>query len=192
MRRHTEPIRKSITLLFVVSAVLIAQGCGTGSSSSSRTAPTSNTTADFAQAAAGNAEGLKVVEFGHEASPKEREAASRVLRQNLKARAAGDWAGQCSSLSPRQTKELTERDELFTGKKGAGTCAKGLELEAEPLPPSVRKDPLAGSVEVLLVKGRKAYALFKGSDGGSYAMPMVEARGSWTVDQLTTIEIGKG
>jgi hypothetical protein len=170
---------KRLIFLVAVSALLVLSACG-GDSSSSQSTPSE-----------GQPESSRLSSFGQEAGSDEREAASRVLEENLRARAAEDWPAQCASLSASLTKEIVERAELITAKKGAGSCAKGLELEAEPVPASVLKDPMTGPIDALRVEGKKAYALFHGAGNMGYAMPMVEEGGRWKVGQLTTIELGK-
>jgi hypothetical protein len=139
----------------------------------------------------GISEGNEVATFGQEAAADEREAASKVLEENLSARAAEDWSKQCASLSARLTAELLERVELIMGKKEAGGCPKALELEAEPISPSVLKNPMTGPIDELRVEGPKAYALFTGTGNKEYGMPMVSEGGEWKVDSLTTIELSE-
>jgi hypothetical protein len=186
-------LRALLSLLLAIAITIAVSACGGGSSTSSSSADSTspNSTASKSESIA-EAESKHVLSFGHEAEADERDAASKVLEENLRARAGKDWSGQCNSLSARLSKELVERAELISGKHGKGTCAKGLELEAEPVSPSVLKDPMTGPIDVLRVEGPKAYALFQGSEGKEYGMPMAKEGDAWKVDQLTTIEIVKG
>jgi hypothetical protein len=184
--------------LIAISVIISACGGGSTSSSSSTAGSGSHEGNESASGSSGgrltglNAEGKRLANFGEEAEAAEREAASKALEANLSARASEDWVGQCASLSVALHKEIAERSELIIGKKGNGSCPKGLELEAEPFPKSVLKNPMTGPIDALRVEGRQAYALFRGTGNKDYGMPMVNEDGDWKVTQLTTIELGKG
>jgi hypothetical protein len=126
--------------------------------------------------------------YGAEAGVGVREAASRVLALNLRARASADWRGQCASLSPKAVKKVEKEDLLIGIAEG---CVAAVKLAAEPLSASAkaRTDALAGAIDVLRVLRSSAYALYHGSDGKDYTMPMEKADGRWTVGALAATEI---
>jgi hypothetical protein len=119
----------------------------------------------------------------------ERQAASTVLARNLRARAAGEWAAQCSTLS-RSAIEQFEGNVVSA--KALAECSSTLEALAKPLKRTegIRADMFSGSTVAFRVKGDHGYALFRGSDGKNYATPMEKEDGTWKVDALLTKIIG--
>jgi hypothetical protein len=178
-----------LSIAGVVALSFTFAACGGGAPSEPAPASRGDPIAESAQPGKKEVDGNPFVDFGQEARAVEREAASKVLRENLRARANEDWSGQCSSLSAGLAKNLAERDELITGEKGGGSCAEGLELEAEPLPSSVLEDPMTGPIEALRVEGNKAHALFRGVEDKDYGMPMIKEDSEWRVSKLTTLQI---
>lgn len=164
-------------------AILVA-GCGGGSA----------TGADEEGNAAFIVKGQKntIVKFGEEADSDEREAASEVLEESLKARAAADWAGQCATLAKPTVDEIEEKWE--SSFKGIEGCAESLKREAEPLSSTAkaRRNTMVEPIAALRVKGKKGYALYHGKGGKNYAMAM-ELKGDdeWKVNSLATIELPK-
>jgi hypothetical protein len=126
--------------------------------------------------------------FGIVASDEEREAASKVLAENLRAREAGEWKAQCSSLSRRGMEGLAR---VAGTKASIKSCAEALKGFAEPLKASAaaRRDNLQGEIDVLRVKGVKAVALFHGLDGKDYGMSMEKEEGEWKVSSVMTAEL---
>jgi hypothetical protein len=202
---------KQITVLLIAAALIAALVAGCGSSGSSSSSSSSESTSSSAAntttgssadstAPASSSEGgssaefikkgekNKIVEFGKEASASEREAASSVLEENLQAREAGDWAGQCSSLTAAAVKNVA-KEAALTGTKGS--CATDLKKQAEPesQTKAIRANTMTGPIAVLLVEGNKAYALYHGTKGKDYAMPMGKEGDEWKVDALITKEI---
>jgi len=179
-------------LLALIGLALIVAGCGGGGSSSSGGGSSSAPSSDPSASPEPNAEfktshgGKKIVEFGEEGSLEEWEAANAVVVENLKAREAGDWAGQCKTLSQAGIEEIR-------GTKKRSECPARLKEIGEPLSRTkkLREDTLPGSIQVLRVKGNQAYALYNGNDGNDYAMPLIKEDGQWRVTRLTTIELDK-
>jgi hypothetical protein len=173
----------------VVAAVALVVGCGGAGSStdSATTAAGSSGVASKAFVKPGSPTN-ELAEFGHEGSQAERAAASAVLSRNLEAREKADFATQCATLS-QQTAEFVAR-----GKKGAAAdkaCPAKLKALALPLSRTrpFRADPLAGEIDALRVQGEQAQALFHGSDGKDYAMPMSKEGVSWAVGSIVTTEL---
>ena len=127
----------------------------------------------------------KIPNFGEEANAAEREAASTVLEENLMARAAGDWAGQCATLSAAAIKVIKET--VPPGE--AGSCAEAIKTEAEPLErtQALRANTMTEPIAALRVKGSKGYALYHGTKDAAYAMPMEKEGGQWKVSALVTV-----
>lgn len=175
------------TLLLVLALVLTA-GCGSGGgtdSSGSSTASSASGATSFAK----DAKSKEIVGFGEEAGASDREAASAVLSENLKARQAADFADQCRSLGKAGLE--TVLNAIKEVKAARAKCPSELKSLAEPLQgsKSVRADTLTGPIAALRIKGNKAYALYHGSDGNDYAMPMEKEGGKWLVGSIVTTQL---
>jgi hypothetical protein len=171
-------------LLCAMALVLLVSACGSGSSSTSGSSDPSAPSAEFTGKGGEN----KPASFGGIADGGEREAASRVLERSLKARAAGDWAAQCATLNASMIAKIEAEGKKLDAGKG---CAKSLRAEAEPLAKTkaIRANTLTGPIDVLRVEGIKGYALYHGTKGKDYAMPMEKNGGEWKVAALVTTEV---
>ncbi|HTT94809.1 MAG TPA: hypothetical protein VMF55_09055 [Solirubrobacterales bacterium] len=167
-------------LAVVLCAIGGLVGCGSSSSGSTPTAASTPSKAFIRQARKN-----RFASFGKESSDADRVAASAVLAENLKAREEGDFRKQCALLGSSGLIAVTG-----SGKKSAPECPKALKELAEPLASSkgLRKDTLAGSIAELRVDGEHAYALYHGTDGKAYAMPMEEEAGVWRVGAIVPFE----
>jgi hypothetical protein len=190
------------TTIAVMATAMLAVGCGGGSDSDAGERDSSQTTDAQANQVKNEVEASKpgepeaskaflkpgdkksLAKFGEEASANEREAASKVLEENFKAREAGDWETQCSTLTPGAVEDVGEVASI-QGIDGGG-CAKELKARAEPLQQtkSLRANSLTGPIDALRFKGNRAYALYHGVGGQDYAMPMEKVDGEWKVDDL--------
>ncbi|MBS1882076.1 MAG: hypothetical protein JSS97_03875 [Actinobacteria bacterium] len=177
--------RIGLVLALIGLAVFIV-GCGGGSSSSSSASsdpsPGPEPSAEF-KATGG---GKKIVDYGKEGSLKEREAANAVVVKNLKAREAGEWAVQCETLAQTGINEIP-------GAKNHGDCPKRLKEIGEPLARTkkLREDTLSGSIAVLRVDENIGYALYHGTDGKEYAVPLKKENGKWGVSGLIVLELNR-
>jgi hypothetical protein len=191
----------SVASLLAIAAILVG-GCGGDSDSSSSSSTTADTTtastspdthADPAsvETKPGGAKptpGFKnaeLAEYGKEAVPAEREAASKVLTENLVARETKDWAGQCASLTPTIVKGVEEEGPAIAG----GSCPERLEEESLGAPAIIFKNTLTGPIAALRVEGNSGYALYHGNDGKDWAMPMKKESDGWKVDSLTSFPL---
>jgi hypothetical protein len=188
-----------LSIACVLAAGLLATGCGgsgssgsTGSASTSSASSTSSTSDSSQSAEAGSKKatpgfgGNELAEYGVESSGEEREAASKVLKENLEARGSGNWAGQCATLAATVVKAIEKEGPAIGGPKG---CAAKLGAEAKNVPPYVLADTLGEPIAALRVKGNSAYALYHGNDGKDYAMEMTLEGSVWKVGALTTIPL---
>lgn len=189
-------VKVEIALVLIALALgVVVAGCG-GSSSSSTGSSDGATSADATAPADGgpspNNEAViaefgkgETTEFGTEAEPQEVEQASAVLEENLEARAAGDYAGQCATLARSVVKRL-EQAQPAVGSKG---CPGTLEVEAQGAPAYILENTLTPPLEFLLVEGKEGFAIWHGTDGGDYAMPMEKEGSEWKVASVTTIPL---
>jgi hypothetical protein len=179
---------------FATAVLLIAVsagGCGSGSSDSTTSSDSATQVSEPAGSTAPSSEFVGKTGnntpggFGHVASAAEREAASKVLEENLRARAAGDWAGQCATLTVDKQGQAG-----IYAPSGIG-CAQGLKVQAEPLSASkdVRADTMTGPIAVLRVEKKLGYALYHGKKHQDYAMLMKKEGGQWKVAHLATNEV---
>jgi hypothetical protein len=125
-----------------------------------------------------------MVTFGDVASATERDAANAVIVMSLRARQAGDFQTQCATLSASAIEAVPDA-------KNRKRCPLALKRFAEPLSAtkSTRKDTLRGSISVLRVKGDRGYALYHGTDGKDYAVPLEREADGWKVSSVLTLEL---
>jgi hypothetical protein len=197
MNTHKNIFQPALLLLALVAALVIA-GCGgssgsSGSSSSSAGFPTGesptgeSTTAETASKAGAFKGPAEITKFGKPASTSELEAASKVLSENLEARASADFAGQCASLTPSMQAEILE-----TGTStSSNSCGKALEEDATPLKATeqIRSDTLDAPIDELRIQGSEAWALYHGNDGKDWAMPLTQEEGTWKVASIVSTEL---
>jgi hypothetical protein len=194
----------TVFFIAVVVAMIVASCGGDDSSSSSSSSESSSnanqtsstktdTTASTKPSAEPSAEfrgkgpNSEIPTAGKEASVAEREAASKVLEENLEARAARDWEAQCATL----TKPLIKGIEKSSSVLGAGSgCAKALEAQAAPASPSSLANTMTGPIDAFrVVGGTRGFALYHGVNGKDYVMPMLMEGGEWKVTSLTEQEV---
>ncbi len=169
--------------LFCAASLTALSGCG-GSSSGSEAFKSTAPSTEFMKKGGNN----RPATFGAEAGEEEREAASTVLEESLRARAAGDWAAQCSTLTAARIDQLESDAPNFGGGKG---CVITLKEEAEPLSATkeVRADTMIEPIAVLRVQGKLGYAIYRGTSGKDYAMLMEREGGEWKVARLATTNV---
>lgn len=179
-----------ILLAVLIAAALLA-GCGgsSGASSGSSSQAPEEASKQF-QDPKGSKGKEPIATFGKESGEAERGEASAVLAKNLTARQEANFAEQCATLGKAGLESVLgpwkEADA-----KAAAKCTKALKGFAEPLAQSktIRADTLNGEIAALRIEGGHAYALYHGTDGKDYAMPMEEEDGQWKVGSITTIEL---
>jgi hypothetical protein len=124
--------------------------------------------------------------FGKEASPAEREEASRVIHAWMRARVAEDWKKDCKYLSAGYTKTLTEDAKSVSNGK-ATTCPQTLAFFGdEASGPS--GNTLTGPVDSLRVRGNRAFAQWHGPHQIDWVLPMRIEDGAWKVESAGPIE----
>jgi hypothetical protein len=188
------PMRPRSLNLFVATALAVAvAACGSGSNSSSSAAGTGKDPASgeaSAEFLVPHSPNNKLVRFGAEAPPTEREAASKVLKANYEARERAHFAAQCATLSKVLIEEIVGPSKKGTA--AAAACAGAVKSIAEPLNATkkVRADNLRAPIAALRMKGKKGYALYHGTDKKDHAMLMEKEKGEWKVGALLATELG--
>jgi hypothetical protein len=186
-------------LLALGVMALLVVGCGSGDSSSPPLSTASDTTAepgaagspDRSSEVARNGEFIRpggqneIAQFGEEAAAVERDAASAVLEESLNARARGDWATQCSTLSAKAIEEVEEFSKVKEG------CEKNLAALAQPLTESQprRASTMIEPVAALRVQGNEGFALYHGKDATDYGIAMAKEGGEWKVGAIEEEEL---
>ena len=119
--------------------------------------------------------------YGSEASPPTRAEATTALETYLQARSKGDWATACAQLGAIPKRQLDAI--AHAGGVRRSTCRSIYPKLTTP----ERADPLSGAIAALRVKGNRAFALFYGSNGHQYMIPMIREAGSWKVNQVAPL-----
>jgi hypothetical protein len=179
-----EVVKLGAAVVLLVVAMLGA-GCGNGDSSS-----VAGTTAkreplypwlkgpsrEFLIRGGDNA----VQTFGREATKAEREQASRVIRGWMKARAAQDWAKDCSYFSRRYIRVLVAEDATEVSHGRVKTCPQALAFFGHEASGSY-KNNLTGPIDSLRVGEGHGYAQYHGNDGHDWVIAVDRERGRWWV-----------
>jgi hypothetical protein len=177
---------RATILTMVVLAMGLVAGCG-GSSSSTTDGSTSSS-GGSTKPVAGFSKKAKPAAFGEEATEEERAQASETLERNMSARAAGNYAVQCETLSAPAVKKIEGNGSGAIGEKK--TCAETLESEAKKAPPGLLENTLVAPIDALRIKGNRGYAIYHGREG-DYAMAMELESGEWKVAATLTEALPK-
>lgn len=176
--------------LSVIALLVFAGGCGNGES----TIPIDTATGNSAPAAGNSArdtdpssrgqnfrgpdgENTQAV-WGHEASGAERARASRVITGWLRARAATDWAADCSFFSRRYRHALVAEDATEVSNGEVQNCPQALDFFGFAASGDC-KNTLSGPIDRLRVGGGLGIALYHGNDGNDWAVTMEKEAGGW-------------
>lgn len=123
----------------------------------------------------------KVPSYGSEANDDERERAETALLTYLEASEEGDWTTACAYVSTGildGLQQLAANSEELKGK----SCPQILALLTKATS-SEHPNP-ATAIASLRVQGASAFALFHGTDGVDYSMPMHTEGDEWKVTSL--------
>ena len=128
-----------------------------------------------------------IQDYGEEADRSELAAAEAVLAGYLAARAADDWEKQCRYLAKATLKPLEQLAANSPQLQGKG-CAALLEELSDGIPASTRTDPMSAGLGSLRSEDDRAFALFHGSKGVDYFIPMSKEGEDWKVAALAPSE----
>jgi len=118
--------------------------------------------------------------FGEEASKAEREQASAVISAWMKARAAQDWAKDCSYFSKHYIHQLITTDAMVVSGGKVKNCAQGLAFFGHKASGSYRNN-LTGPIDSLRVNEKQGYAQYHGNDGHDWVIAVERENGKWLV-----------
>ncbi|HEX5610079.1 MAG TPA: hypothetical protein VFX45_08310 [Solirubrobacterales bacterium] len=102
-------------------------------------------------------------------------AASAVLESYMAARGAQDWSTACAKMTP---KAISSLERFAAGGRG---CAATFAAVYPFLEPGVWANTMSGPISSL---GADGVAVYHGTTGKNYAMPMVKEGGGWKVAAL--------
>lgn len=125
--------------------------------------------------------------FGQEAIESEREQASRVVAAWMRARAATNWAKDCSYFSRAYIKALVADDATHVSNGRVKNCPQALAYFGE-LASGDYKNTLSGPIDSLRVEGTQGYALYHGRGGRDWTIPMDREDGKWWVAIASPVE----
>lgn len=124
--------------------------------------------------------------FGKEATPAEREKASRVIHAWMRARVAEDWKTDCKHLSiPYARLLLNDARRVATGKPN--NCAETLAYFGDEAS-GTSGNTLTGPIDSLRFRGNRAFAQWHGPHQIDWVLPMRIEDGVWKVESASPIE----
>lgn len=118
--------------------------------------------------------------FGREATKAEREQASEVIHAWMKARAAQNWAKDCSYFSRKYIRILVAEDAAKVTKGKVKNCPQALAYFGH-LASGSYKNNLSGPIDSLRVSEGLGYAQYHGNDGHDWVIGMNREDGKWLV-----------
>jgi hypothetical protein len=175
------------TLLLVA---MLALGCGGGDSSTvSQTAEKQQLypwlkgpSREFLIRNGDNA----VQTYGREATGAERAQASDVIEAWMKARAAQNWAKDCSYFARKYVHTLVATDAVQVSEGKVKNCPQALAYFGH-LASGSYKNNLTGPIDSLRVKGGLGYAQYHGNDGHDWVITMEREDGKWWIANSTPL-----
>lgn len=124
-----------------------------------------------------------IQQYGAEADDEEREAASAAVLAYMEARADSDWEAVCEHMADATLEpfeEFTDKTGQLKGKK----CPEILETLTGSAPASSRTNMAADGVASFRFEDDQGFALYHGTDGTDYFLPLVKENGQWKVGAL--------
>ena len=128
--------------------------------------------------------------FGKEATPAEREAASRVIHLWMHARVAEDWKEDCKYLSADYAKGLYEDAKAVSEAAGKGkvtNCATTLAFFGDEAS-GTSGNTLTGPIDSLRIRGNRAFAQWHGPNQIDWILPLRFEDGTWKVSSASPAE----
>ncbi len=130
-----------------------------------------------------------IQDYGKESPDPDLEAATATLSAFLDARAEGDWAEVCKQVAAATLKPLEQLAKRAPNVK-SGDCSAILEALLGASPPSSRANTMGEEgIASLRAEGDRSFALYHGTDGVDYVVPMVREGGVWKVGSLAPSEL---
>ena len=183
----------------LIIALAVATGCGSGDSS---TVADTGKPRPFPWLKGPSREflvpeGDNVVQtFGEEATPEERERASRVIALWMKARAVQDWPRDCSYFSRAYKHSFVVTDARVVSEGKVRTCAEALDFFGHQASGKNYKNNLTGSIDSLRVgdgdgvegQAYLGFAQYHGNDGRDWIIPLEREGSEWKIAKAAPID----
>ena len=188
---------RTVWLLALLALIVAAIGCGEDASTGSGSGTTEERLYPWIEGAAREfiiPGGDNTVQlFGEEASPAEREEASKVIHAWMKARVAEEWVTDCKYFSREYRKSLVlDANGVTEGR--VKTCPHALEYFGDsasgtsgntltgPIDSLRVEDATSGNVEM------EAFAQWHGPKNIDWVLPMSREAGVWKVAIASPID----
>jgi hypothetical protein len=110
-------------------------------------------------------------------------AASAVLVTYMTARGAGDWPTACAQMTPKAIGSL---ERFAAGGKG---CVATFSAVYPHLEPGAWASTMTGPIASLRVTGSDGIAIYHGTTGRDYSMPMRKEGGTWKVAAIGPVAV---
>lgn len=124
-----------------------------------------------------------VQDFGEESDESELEEAATALHGFYVARAEENWLAACSLLSKTVARQLKQLASSSNKPSGRG-CAGILQALTPSLPPAVQKELTVVDAGSLRTEDERAFLIYRGAEGTTYAISMTQEGGAWKVGAL--------
>ncbi len=124
-----------------------------------------------------------IQDFGEESDESALEEAATSLHDFYVARAEEEWPTACSHLAKTVAQQLQQLASRSSELSGAG-CAGILAALTPPLPPKVQKESTTVDAGSLRTEGERAFLIYRGAEGTTYAISMAQEDGAWKVGAL--------
>jgi len=173
-------------MICVLVLLLFGVGCGDGDSTgTAETAAVSEQDYPWVKGASRDfliPDGDNAVQsYGREGTPAEREQVARVIAPWMRARAAKEWAKDCSYFSQRFSRLITEDANTVTNGR-VKTCPEALAFFGPEASGDFKNNSFGeGPVDSLRIADGKGYAQYHGNDGKDWVVPVDQEQGRWLV-----------
>jgi len=124
--------------------------------------------------------------FGREATKSEREKVSDMIQGWMRARAAQDWAKDCTYFSPAFIHQLVDTDATQVSGGKVKNCPQALAFFGHEASGSY-KNNLTGPIDSLRVGEGHGYAQYHGNDGHDWIITVTREHGRWWIASATPL-----
>lgn len=124
-----------------------------------------------------------IPDYGNEATGAEFEEASDAVVGFLRARAKDDWGTVCSYMAVAALKPIENIASRASQSEVEG-CPELLTTLTADAPASSRPSTIGDGIDSLRAEGMRGFALYHGTDGADYFVPLVKEDGEWKVGTL--------
>lgn len=130
-----------------------------------------------------------IQEFGEEGSESEMREAALALHGFLDSRAEGDFKAACSYLDAASGESLRQLAATSNGPQAAA-CPQLLATLSKGVPASALTEAAQADVGSLRLEGDRAFLIYRGAQGATYAIAMTREDGEWKVAGLSGTPLG--